>query len=215
MANAKNKLRVFFVFALLSTMFANCGGGSSNSVSKAPSIIGNIKDNEAWYRDENTNVLQFDINIPNPNSYKCSPWDDLTASSRPCTLDDINHDIDALDDYKPVLGVKFSTQDYSTSVENATFKIKGSFTRLSEQKSYSIKLNSKDKLFYSQRKFALAKSQSDHSRIRNKLAFDLMREIPNITSLKTQFVHLFINGDDYGLFTQVEAYRKEFLLNRG
>ena len=189
--------------------------GSSNAASKKPTFTDDIQDNEAWYKDANTNVIRFDVNIPVPNSRTCSPWNDLTAPPRPCTLDDVNHDIDPNDAYEPVLSVQFFTQDYPFEGENATFKIKGSYSRLAEQKSYSIKLKSKKRLFYSQRKFPLAKSQSDKSRIRNKLAFDLMREIPNITSLKTQFVNLFIDGEDYGLFTHVEAYRKEFLINRG
>ena len=212
LVNAKSK----FSFLLCSIVLTLAGcGGSSNSVSKEPSVIGDIKDNELWYKDANTNVISFDIVIPDPNSYDCAPWDDITAPLRPCTLDDINHDLDPFDDYEPILGVQFSTQDYSDNVENATFKIKGDYSRKAEQKSYSIKLNSKTDLFYSQRKFPLAKSQDDQSRIKNKLCFDILREIPDITSLKTQFVHLFINNDDYGLFTHVEAYREEFLLNRG
>jgi len=206
------KSRFLFLFIVLT--LTGCGG-SSNNVSKQPSVIGDIKDNERWYQDANTNVISFDITIPNPNSYNCAPWDDVTAPPRPCTLDDINHDVDPFDSYEPILGVEFSTQDYSDNIENATFKIKGGYSREAEQKSYSIKLNSKTNLFYSQRKFPLAKSQSDQSRIKNKLCFDIMREIPNITSLKTQFVQLFIDGNDYGLFTHVEAYRKEFLINRG
>ena len=215
MANVKNKFKFFFTLFLLIPLLTSCGIESSNSATKKPSVVGDIKDNEGWYKDANVNAIQFNINILNPNTHKCSPWNDLTAPQRPCTLDDVNHDIDPFDAYQPILGVKFSTKDYQTNVENAVFKIKGHFTRRAPQKAYSIKLNSKHKLFYSQRKFSLAKSESDRSRVKNKLAFDLMREIPNITSLKTQFVHLFINGDDYGLFTQVEAYKKEFLINRG
>jgi len=204
---------LLIVLSLL--LLTSCGIESTNSVSKMPSVVGDIKDNEAWYKDANNNVVRFDIRIPTPNSYECAPWDDITAPPRPCTLDDINHDIEPEDEYQPMLGVVFSTQDYPNNTENAVFKIKGNYSRTADQKSYSIKLNSKKDLFYSQRKFPLAKSQSDRSRIKNKLCFDIFREIPNITSLKTQFVNLFIDGEDYGLFTHVEAYRKEFLVNRG
>jgi len=213
LVNVKSKFSTLLASLLIITV-TGCGGGSSNSVSKEPSVLGDIKDYDNWYKDANTDVISFDVSIPNPNSHNCVPWDDINAPSRPCTLDDINHDLDPNDNYKPILGIKFSTQDYSNNLENATFKIKGDYSRRAEQKSYSIKLNSKENLFYSQRKFSLAKSQSDASRIKNKLCFDIFREIPNITSLKTQFVQLYIDGNDYGLFTQVEAYRKEFLINR-
>lgn len=65
----------------------------------------------------------------------------------------------------------------------------------------------------------------DLTRVRNKLAFDLFRDIPHIPSLRTQFVQMQItNFDktggqyataDYGLFTHVEKMGKEYLANRG
>ena len=53
-------------------------------------------------------------------------------------------------------------------------------------------------------------------RFRNKLMYDLMSEIPQIMSLRTQFVHLYVKDaaagetefSDYGLYTQVEQLNR-------
>lgn len=54
-------------------------------------------------------------------------------------------------------------------------------------------------------------------RFRNKLAYDLMKDIPQMISARTQFVHLYVKDEteggsgvfeDYGLFTQVEQMNK-------
>lgn len=72
-----------------------------------------------------------------------------------------------------------------------------------------------------QRTFNLNKHSGDFSRLRNKLSFDLFEKIPDITSLRTQFVHLYVKDlstgknqapyEDYGLFTHVEQPNKQFL----
>ena len=54
-------------------------------------------------------------------------------------------------------------------------------------------------------------------RFRNKLTYDLMKKIPQMLSLRTQFVHLYVKDNtdgtsdsfaDYGLYTQVEQLNK-------
>src|SRR5690606_33747335 len=72
-----------------------------------------------------------------------------------------------------------------------------------------------------QQRLNLNKHIDDMSRIRNKLSFDLMETIPDTTSLRTQFVQLYVkdlsNGEkdapyqDYGLYTHVEQPNKKFL----
>ena len=66
-----------------------------------------------------------------------------------------------------------------------------------------------------QRTLNLNKHPFDLTRMRNALAFDLLQSVPGMTSLRTQFVNLFINGEDYGLFTQVEEYGSRMLRNHG
>jgi hypothetical protein len=197
--------------------FIISGCTSYNDVNETPSVVGAINDEDSWYKDESSEVIEMSVTIPVPNDFLCEPYDDITAPMRPCTLDDINNDLDPIDSYTPKLHIHMQTPTFANNrdLENATFKIKGGYTRLGDQKSYSLKLDSKADLFLAQRKFMLTKSASDRSRLQNKVAFDLFRKIPNITGLQVNFIHLMVDGEDYGLFNQPEAMRKEYLVNRG
>ncbi|RAV13826.1 exopolysaccharide Pel transporter PelG [Paenibacillus contaminans] len=104
---------------------------------------------------------------------------------------------------------------------NAKISLRGNTARYAAQKSYKIKLYDEAGLWQSQRTLNLNKHISDLSRIRNKLSFDLMETIPNTTSLRTQFVQLYVKDlsegaktavyQDYGLYTQIEQPNEMFL----
>jgi spore coat protein H len=89
------------------------------------------------------------------------------------------------------------------------------------QKSYKIELFQNAGKWRGQTTIALNKHIFDPSRVRNKLNFDLIKQIPNMVSLRTQFVHLYVKDEtadpvdtayaDYGLFTQVELPNQKFL----
>ena len=49
-----------------------------------------------------------------------------------------------------------------------------------------------------QRTIALNKHVSDVFRFRNKLAYDLMKDIPQMMSARTQFVHLYVKDTTEG-----------------
>lgn len=110
---------------------------------------------------------------------------------------------------------------YADVVPNATIQIRGASTSMEPQKSYKIELNQGAGKWRGQSTIALNKHIFDPSRIRNKLNFDLMKQIPDMVSLRTQFVHLYVKDQttdpwgttfqDYGLFTQVELPNKAFL----
>ncbi|WOV86826.1 exopolysaccharide Pel transporter PelG [Sporosarcina oncorhynchi] len=110
---------------------------------------------------------------------------------------------------------------YGTTVENATIQLRGRSAWNQPQKSFRIKLNDEAGLYMGQQTVNLNKHISEFSRVRNKLSFDLMETIPNITSLRTQFIHLYVKDlstgakeapyEDYGLFTHVEQPNKKFL----
>lgn len=141
------------------------------------------------------------------------------------TLDDVNQDEDPSDDCKPEVDVRVAMEglvDHEGQA-NAELRVRGHSTRFTSQKSYRIKLDSKkaEKHWRGQRYLNLNKHPYDLTRLRNKLAFDLLAEIPDITSLRTQFVRLHIDqldGDgfvDYGLFTHVERPDERFLEAHG
>ncbi len=137
-----------------------------------------------------------------------------------CTLDDVKADIDGDDDFTVDIPIHFQGADLPDdgSINNAELRQRGGFTRLAPQKSFRVKLDSKNDLWRNERRLQLNKMPYDQSRIRNKLAFDLMQDIPHLPSLRTQFVNLWIDDgagpEDYGLFTHAEYVGKEFLVNR-
>jgi spore coat protein H len=112
---------------------------------------------------------------------------------------------------------------YADVIPNATIQIRGQSTTLSAQKSYKIELRDRAGNWRRQKTIALNKHPFDETRIKNKLCFDLMKEIPNLVSLRTQFVHLYVKDEttdppetsfvDYGLYTQVEQPNRAFLRN--
>lgn len=112
---------------------------------------------------------------------------------------------------------------YGELVTNATIQIRGSGTSMRPQKSYKIEMFDGAGRWREQKTIALNKHISDPTRARNKLSFDLLKAIPNTTSLRTQFVHLYVKDEtsdppaqayvDYGLFTQVEQPNQRFLRN--
>lgn len=192
--------------------------GSYND--KHPSVVGDIKDNAAWYpKVTGGNVLEASVTIPVPNDFTCKPYDDLNASARPCTLKDIEMDKNPYDNYKPQIHVVYANQDYSAFTPNASMKQKGKSTRRAKQASFRIILDKNRPLYRGERTFNLNKHPYDRSRIRNMLSFELFQSIPNFTSLRTQFVHLMVydeNGTkNYGLFTHIEQCDKLYLKNHG
>jgi len=113
---------------------------------------------------------------------------------------------------------------YGLNVPNATIQIRGASSSATKHgKSYKIELYNDVGKWRGQSTFALNKHIYEVSRVRNKLNFDLMKQIPNMVSLRTQFVHLYVKDEtsipiskvfvDLGLFTQVEQVNKAYLKN--
>jgi len=110
---------------------------------------------------------------------------------------------------------------YGETVPNATIQIRGNSTSAKAQKSYKIELRSRAGEWRGQLTINLNKHVFDITRARNKLSFDLIKQIPNMVSLRTQYVRLFVKDEttdppkitfvDYGLFTQVEQPNRRFL----
>lgn len=114
---------------------------------------------------------------------------------------------------------------YGLKIPNATVQIRGNTTTTMAQKSYKIMLNNNAEAWRNQKTIALNKHVFDGLRFRNKLSYDLIKKIPNMISLRTQFVHLYVKDEtkeepdeafaDYGLYTQVEQPNTRFLRNHG
>lgn len=105
---------------------------------------------------------------------------------------------------------------YGEVVPNATVQIRGQTSSKNAQKNYKIELKDNKGLWNDQQTINLNKHMTEGLRFRNKLMYDLMSEIPQIMSLRTQFVHLYMKDaaagetefSDYGLYTQVEQLNR-------
>lgn len=126
------------------------------------------------------------------------------------------------DENGPVLG----ELGYGITIPNAIVRIRGNTTSRAPQKSFKIEIKKDNGLWREQRTIVLNKHPYDETRFVNKLCYDLMRDIPDLVSARTQFVHLYVKDEtssgaasaeyvDYGLFTQVEQFNTTFLKSHG
>ncbi len=121
-------------------------------------------------------------------------------------------------------GPVFGELGYGETAPNATVNIRGQTSTRYRQKNYKIEIKDNKGSFRGQTTIALNKHEQDGIRFRNKLCFDLMTGIDQMMSLRTQFVHLYVNDltdgsddgfEDYGLYTQVEQLNKTALKAHG
>lgn len=113
---------------------------------------------------------------------------------------------------------------YGEEAPNATVQVRGQTSSNNSQKNYKVELKKGKGTWRQQRAIALNKHMGEGMRFRNKMAYDLIRGIPQMMGLRTQFVHLWVcdqteksndSFEDYGLFTQVEQLNKTALKAHG
>lgn len=112
---------------------------------------------------------------------------------------------------------------YSAAEPNATINVRGRTSTGYSQKSYRIDLYENTGLWRGQKAIAINKHPSDPTRLRNMLFYRLLQDVPDLTSLRTQFVQVFVKDEtkeapdtafvDYGLYTQVELPNGRYLRN--
>jgi spore coat protein H len=128
------------------------------------------------------------------------------------TMADVDADKNPNDAVEPELDVEVADGDYRAV---GVIKARGHSTREADQMSYAIKLAKDAAPWQGHRTVLLNKHPYDLTRMRNKLAFDLLAYLPELAAPKTRFVHLTVDGQDLGLFTQVEKLDKDFLKAHG
>lgn len=138
------------------------------------------------------------------------------------TLDTVNLDENKQDQCTPEINVLTSTSDGQIKSAAAKMRLRGSSTRFAKLKSYRVKFSDKAVTWWGEDTLNLNKHPYDLTRVRNKLAFDLMRSVPYHESLRTQFTEIRYDAgagaglQSMGLFTHVESLgKKDFLQRRG
>lgn len=113
---------------------------------------------------------------------------------------------------------------FGQNVPNATVTIRGQSSSRNAQKNYKITIRDDKGEWNDQKVINLNKHLSDYPRFSNKLCYDLLTELTDMISLRTQFVHLYVRDmteggsgafEDYGLYTQVEQLNKRALKSHG
>jgi spore coat protein H len=228
------------IFAL-SFMFIGCIGSDDNSAAssnvntdtadKVRSKEITVKDNKKVYmHDEEGSVVTMYLTVRRGNNTENTnhSWNEVNSLS---IFDyellgverfGVEGILKIGDENGPVVG-EFG---YGVNVPNAIVSIRGNTTSRAPQKSFKIEIKKDRGTWRSQRTIALNKHPYDHTRLLNKLCYDLEKDLPDMISARTQFVHLYVKdetGDnaasskyeDYGLFTQVEQINKTYLANHG
>lgn len=180
-----------------------------------------LRDNDSLYLDhDRTSVVTMYLTIGTGNSEEGTDhsWQEVNSLSAYYyeKLGIPRYKVSALlqvgDENGPLAG----EVGYGEVIPNATVQIRGQTSSRSAQKNYKIELKDNKGLWNDQQTINLNKHYFEGLRFRNKLMFDLMSEIPQIMSLRTQFVHLYVKDaasgetafQDYGLYTQVEQLNK-------
>lgn len=188
-----------------------------------------LVDNKAIYEeDDETSVVTMYLTVKQGNEadHTNHTWTEVNTYSAYYYADHglERYNCDAIlqvgDENGPVEG-EFG---YGEAVPNAAVQVRGQSSSRSRQKNYKVRIKEGKGSWRGQRTLALNKHGADPVRFRNKLAYDLMKEIPRMMSARTQFVHLYVkdetkggNGEftDYGLYTQVEQMNRTYLKNHG
>lgn len=194
------------------------------TVAKAPlpSVTDyHLRDNDSLYLDhDRTSVVTMYLTIGPGNSEEGTDhtWQEVNSLSAYYYEEHgiPRYQVSALlqvgDENGPLAG----EVGYGQQVPNATVQIRGQTSSRNAQKNYKIELKDNKGFWNDQRTINLNKHMTDGLRFRNKLMYDLMSEIPQIMSLRTQFVHLYVKDaaagetefSDYGLYTQVEQLNR-------
>jgi spore coat protein H len=188
-----------------------------------------LRDNAAIYANEDPGsvvTMYLTVRTGNANEKTAYTWADVNDITKFIFSEEpapVISKVEAILQIGDENGPLADELGYGALVPNATVQVRGSTSSLSPQKSYKIELMDSAGLWRGQGTIALNKHPFDLTRSRNKLAFDLMEGLPNMVSLRTQFVHLYVKDEtadppgtafaDYGLFTQIEQPNKRFLKN--
>lgn len=217
----------FLLSACSDNSNANVLADANDAGSEATSVVqtnGLSEDKKLYERDKDTSVVTMYITVlqKDPDKKKPLTWYELNRIRE--RMDEGDLKVIVQEGAADGSGPKSGMFGYGTADANGTISLRGNSSRYSSQRSYKIKLNDQAGLWHDQRTLNLNKHSFDPSRIRNKLSFDIFETLPNMTSLRTQFVHLYVRDlseggktdkpfEDYGLYTHIEQPNETFLKN--
>lgn len=225
---------------ILAAVLAGCGGSSGEEPATAAPQTGTyvekerpqenrVSDNMAVYADDDENsvvTMYLTVRQGTEGDNTNHTWTEINTYSAYYYDDNEipRYNCEALLQIGDENGPAEGEFGYGETVANAAVQIRGQTSSKREQKNYKIRIKEEKGSWRGQRTIALNKHVGDPVRFRNKLAYDLMKNVPEMISARTQFVHLYVKDEteggngvftDYGLYTQVEQMNKTYLKNHG
>ncbi|NOR87246.1 MAG: T9SS type A sorting domain-containing protein [Bacteroidales bacterium] len=109
----------------------------------------------------------------------------------------------------------FTTDTIQDTIDEIGFRLRGNTSRNSQKKSFKVSFNTyhSGRKYFGLEKLNLNGEHNDPSIIRSKIAWDLMRSF-GIPAPRSNHAELYINGNYYGLYIQVEHIDEEFVDSR-
>ena len=204
------------------------GSDKARAVEKAPAGDYVLRDRKSIYADDDEDsvvVMYLTVRRGNSGESTDHTWEEINAHSKYWYEEQgvAQYACEAILQIGDETGPLPEELGYTALAPNATVKVRGQSSSYYSQKNYKISLKKDKGSWRDQTVINLNKHQQEGMRFRNKLAFDLLKTIPQTTACRTQFVHLYVcdqtqDGtnavfEDYGLYTQVEQLNKTYLRN--
>ena len=139
------------------------------------------------------------------------PRIDITIN--PDTLDWIYNNPESDREFHAVF--KFNNGTVNDIIDPVGFRLRGNTSRYSKKKSFKVSFNTYTAggKYYGVEKLNLNGEHNDPSVMRAKLMWDILRKW-NIPAPRANHVQVYINGNYYGLYLNVEHIDEEFALSR-
>ncbi len=213
------------VISLLTQEIVEGDNGTSSEETDEKS--GHLRDKSLLYTHDNGVVTMYlTVNKGNKSEGTDHTWEEINTYSaydyQEWGVD--RYKVEALLQVGTEAGISPGNLGYGRSAPNATVQVRGQTSSRNVQKNYKIELKNDTGDWNGQTTIALNKHQTDGLRFRNRLGFEMLTGIDQLLSLRTTFVHLYVNDltdgsddgfEDYGLYTQVEQLNKKALRAHG
>ncbi len=131
----------------------------------------------------------------------------------PDSLTAIFNDVTSYHEY-PAIFI-FQAGTVADTVYQVGFRLRGNTSRYSPKKSFKVSFNTfiQGQQYQGLEKININGEHNDPSVIRSKLCWDMLRKF-NIPAPRSNHVELYINGDYYGLYINVEHIDEQFVFSR-
>ena len=198
--NVKKILRSLACGLFLLFVLGGCGPQATTddpqeettvAIAPAPSLeeAGIMEDTSVYSQDDPDSIVYFYVTVRRGDEGSDTDHSFTEVKDAVRFIDDSHVDNDvyarALVQVGDETGPLPDMLGYGLTKTNARIRIRGNSSTVKPQKSYKLDLDDEAGLWRGQSNIALNKSAFDVTRIRNKLYFDMLKEVEDVPSLRT------------------------------